>query len=72
MGTKVLVHDGHDWTRKCWSVRGMSGHVSAGPLRACVKVDDCFDLFSAGTLTRVKTIETVVRALLPPNARDPR
>jgi hypothetical protein len=34
VGTKVLVHDGHDWARKCWSARGMSGYVSAGPLRA--------------------------------------
>jgi hypothetical protein len=22
---------GHEWVRKCWSARGMSGHVSAGP-----------------------------------------
>jgi hypothetical protein len=36
--------------------------VSAGPLRACVKVDDCCDPFSAGTLTRVKTIETCVES----------
>jgi hypothetical protein len=32
---------GLEWTQKCWSAMGMSGHVSAGPLRACVKVDDC-------------------------------
>jgi hypothetical protein len=47
---------------------GMIGHVSAGPLRACVNVDDCCDPFSAGTLTRVNLIETVLRATLPPNA----
>jgi hypothetical protein len=36
VGTEVLVHDGHDWACKCWSTRGMSGHESAGPLRACL------------------------------------
>jgi hypothetical protein len=39
---------------------GMIGHASAGPLRACVKICDCYDPFSTGTLTRVKTIETCV------------
>jgi hypothetical protein len=34
--TKVLIHDGHDWARKCYSGRDMSGHESAGPLRACL------------------------------------
>jgi hypothetical protein len=29
---KVMVHDGHDWTQKCWSTRGMSGHECVGPL----------------------------------------
>jgi hypothetical protein len=29
---------------------------------ACVKVDDCYDLFSAGTLTRVKRIEMLVKS----------
>jgi hypothetical protein len=38
VGTKVLVHDGHDWARKCWSTRGMSGHESGGPLMACLIV----------------------------------
>jgi hypothetical protein len=32
------------------------------PLRACVKVGDCCDPFSAGTLTRAKTLVTVLRA----------
>jgi hypothetical protein len=36
VGTKVLIHDGHDWARKCWSARGMSEHESVGPLRACL------------------------------------
>jgi hypothetical protein len=36
---------------------GMSGHMCAGPLRACVKVDNCFDQFSTGTLTCVKILE---------------
>jgi hypothetical protein len=49
---------------------GMSGHVNAGPLRACVKINDCCNLFSAGTLTYVNSIETMLRATLPPNARD--
>jgi hypothetical protein len=48
MGMKVLVHVGHDWARKCWSTRGMSGHESATPLKGM------FYPSSAGTLTRVK------------------
>jgi hypothetical protein len=36
VGRQVLVHDGHDWASKCWSARGMSGHESAGILRACL------------------------------------
>jgi hypothetical protein len=36
VGTKVLVHDGHDWARKCWSASGMSGHENTGPLRICL------------------------------------
>jgi hypothetical protein len=39
VGTKVLVHDGHDWARKCWSARDMSGNESAGPLKGI------FDIF---------------------------
>jgi hypothetical protein len=39
VGTKVLVHDGHDWARKCWSARDMSGNESAGPLKGM------FDIF---------------------------
>jgi hypothetical protein len=37
---------------------------SVGPLRACVKVTDCCDPSSTGTLTRVKTIETCVESVL--------
>jgi hypothetical protein len=34
--TKVLLaYNGDDWAHKCWSARGMSGHESVGPLRAC-------------------------------------
>jgi hypothetical protein len=49
---------------------GMSGHVSASPLRACVNVDDCCDPFSVGTLTYVKMIETYVKSVLPPYLND--
>jgi hypothetical protein len=31
---------GLEWAHKCWPATGMIGHVSAGPLRACVNVDD--------------------------------
>jgi hypothetical protein len=50
VGTKVLVR---------W---GMSGHKSDGPLRACVKVTDCCDPSSAGTLTCIKMIETCLES----------
>jgi hypothetical protein len=36
------------------------------PFRACVKVVDCYDPSSTGTLTCIKSLETFVRALLPP------
>jgi hypothetical protein len=32
------------------------------PLRACVKVDDCYDPSSIGTLTCIKRIETCVES----------
>jgi hypothetical protein len=50
----------------------MSGHVSADPLRACVKVDDCCAHFLQvhRTLTCVKTIETIVESVLPLNMCD--
>jgi hypothetical protein len=61
VGTKVsLAHDGNDWSRKCWSARGMSGHESAGPPR------DIFYLSSAGTLTCVRSLVTSVESVLPP------
>jgi hypothetical protein len=41
----------------------MSGHESAGPLRACW-------LSSAGTLTCIKSLVTVLRAFLPPHLND--
>jgi hypothetical protein len=50
---QVLVPCGSEWARKCWSLIGMNGHVSAGPLRACVKVSDCCDPSSVGTLTMI-------------------
>jgi hypothetical protein len=36
----------------------MSGHESAGSLRACEKIADCYDPSSAGTLTCVASLET--------------
>jgi hypothetical protein len=41
---------------------GMSGHKSAGPLRACVKVDEYCDPFSKDTLTCIKMIEACVES----------
>jgi hypothetical protein len=40
----------------------MSGHKSVVPIRACVKVADCYDLSFAGTLTYVKMIQTCVES----------
>jgi hypothetical protein len=54
VGTKLLVY------------LGMIGHVSAGALRACVKVADCCDLSSTGTLTCVKSLETCVSNAFAP------
>jgi hypothetical protein len=51
-----LVHDGHDWARKCWSPRGMSGHKSTGPLK------DMFYPSYACTLTFAKMIEMCVES----------
>jgi hypothetical protein len=48
----------------------MSGHESVGSLRACVKVADCYDPSSTGTLTYVKSLETFVRAFVPPYPND--
>jgi hypothetical protein len=53
---KVLVHDGHDWARKCWSARVMSGHESARPLKGI------FYPSSTGTLTFTRSIETCVES----------
>jgi hypothetical protein len=58
----VYASLGHQWARKCWSFICMSGHVSASPSFVCVKVDDCCNLFSAGTPTRVKIIEIFVKS----------
>jgi hypothetical protein len=38
---------------------GMIGHFGAGPLWACVKVDDCYDSSSVVTLTRIKSLEII-------------
>jgi hypothetical protein len=52
----VLVHDGHDWARKCWSARGMSGHESARSLKGM------FYPSSTGTLTFARSIEMCVES----------
>jgi hypothetical protein len=57
VGTQVLVYDGHNWACKYWSVRGMSGHESAAPLKGML------DLSSVGILTYVKSIVTILRAI---------
>jgi hypothetical protein len=36
------------------------------PLRVCVNVVECYDPSSAGTLTCVKMLVTMLRAFLPP------
>jgi hypothetical protein len=59
VGTKVLVR------------YGMSVYESVGPLRSYVKIADCCDPSSAGTLTYVKMIETCVESVLPPYPNDP-
>jgi hypothetical protein len=41
----------------------MIGHVSASPLRACVKVANYCDPSSVSTLTYVKMIETCVESV---------
>jgi hypothetical protein len=41
----------------------MSGHASAGPLRACVKVANYCDPSSAGTLPCVKSLVTCVESV---------
>jgi hypothetical protein len=60
VGMQVLVNDGHDWTRNCWFVRGMSGHESYGLLKGM------FDPSSVGTLTYIKTIKTIIENGWPP------
>jgi hypothetical protein len=40
------------------------------PVRACVKVTDCDDSCSVGTLTCVKSLEMFISALLPPYPND--
>jgi hypothetical protein len=46
----LLAYDGDDL-----------GTQVLDPLRACVKVADCYDPSSAGTITCVKVIETCVK-----------
>jgi hypothetical protein len=41
---------------------GMSGHESASPLRACVKIADYCDPSYTDTLTHVKSLVMVLRA----------
>jgi hypothetical protein len=50
------------WVQKYWSARGMIWHASAGPLRACVKVANCRDISSVGTITCIKMLVAVLRA----------
>jgi hypothetical protein len=58
VGMKVLVHDEHEWARKCWSAKGMSGHESVGPLKSI------FNPSSAGTLTCVKSLATMFESIV--------
>jgi hypothetical protein len=48
---------------KGWSARGVIGHASFGPLRARVKVANCCDPYSVGTLTCVKLLLTCVESV---------
>jgi hypothetical protein len=41
---------------RCWSFMGMIVHFGAGPIWACVKVDEYCDPSSACTLTHVKSL----------------
>jgi hypothetical protein len=62
------------WARMCWSMMGMIGHASDGPLGARVGMKDIEEMdplracliSSAGTITHVKMIETCVESVLPP------
>jgi hypothetical protein len=45
----------------------MSEHINASPSFACVQVDDCCDLFSTGTLTRVKITKIFVESAFATN-----
>jgi hypothetical protein len=47
VGTSVLVLYRHDWALHCLS------------LWACVKVDDCCNSSSTGTLTHIKSLKNV-------------
>jgi hypothetical protein len=42
-----------------WPFMGMTGYFSTGSLWTCVKVDDCYDPSSTGTLTHVNSLENV-------------
>jgi hypothetical protein len=63
----VYANLGYQWARKCWSFMDMSEHISASPSFACVQVDDCCDLFSTGTLTRVKITKIFVESAFATN-----
>jgi hypothetical protein len=41
------------------SVMFLYGHFGAGPICACMKVDDCCDQSSIGILTHAKSIKCV-------------
>jgi hypothetical protein len=51
-----------EWVLRYWSFVDMSEYFDTDPLWTWVKNDDWFDPSSAGTLTRVKTIETCVES----------
>jgi hypothetical protein len=42
----------------------MVGHAGVDPLRVCIKVVDCCDSSSVGTLTCVRSLETCVEIAL--------
>jgi hypothetical protein len=50
-----------EWVLWYWSFTGMIGHFGAGPIWACLKVDDCCDPSSAGTLTHINSLENVCK-----------
>jgi hypothetical protein len=52
-----------EWALRCWSFMGMIGYFGIGLIWACMKVADCCDPSSAGTLTCIKSIEYVCECI---------